>query len=540
MSRRPDIIVINPDQFRADALHHLGNPASYTPNLDSLANEGVSFENAFCQNPVCVPSRCSFMTGTYPHTNGHRTMSYLLRQGEDNLYRILKNNGYYVWTSGRGDCLAGQQEKWLKECTDKIYNKCGKPPKDEGRGEKDDKRYFSFYRGEITNTGADGICCDNDMQWTKGCEELIRKAKPDEPIFAFLGLNNPHPPYHAEKKYLDMIDGSLIPAPAAPSKPEAKKPSMQYELCEALGISDWDPENITALRKAYLAQCARVDDITGRIIKALKDAGRYDNAAIFFFSDHGDFTADYGIPEKAQNLFDDCLVNVPLIVKLPEYMKTDSGINNNPVELIDFFATVLDITQTKASYTHFGRSLKNTISDKSVPVRDFVCSEGGRLKDEKHCTENVENYFGVVADEYAPRIGIQQKNGPQHTKAVMIRTKDFKYVMRLYETDEFYDLSKGEEQNEIDNPEYAQIISDLRSKLLTWFLETCDSVPEDEDARFPDDFYLETINAATGIKLSPLIKGAMKLTRNDFSSLINKAIKLLKIDTNGFYNKKRN
>ncbi len=538
MTRKPDIIVINPDQMRSDSLHHLGNLASHTPNLDALADEGVSFSNAFCQNPVCVPSRCSFMTGKYPHTNGHRTMSYLLRQNEDNLYRILKNNGYFVWTSGRGDCLAGQDSKWLKECTDEIYNKCGKNAKDEGRGEKDDKRYLSFYRGEITNTQDDGICHDNDYVWTKGCEDLIRKTKADKPIFAFLGLNNPHPPYHAEKKYLDLIDENLIVPPKAPSKPEDKKPSMQYELCEALGIGDWDDENKLKLKKTYLAQCARVDDFTGRIIQALKDTGRYDNAAIFFFADHGDFTADYGIPEKAQNLFDDCLVKVPLIVKLPKSMQSDSGINSNPVELIDFFATVLDITETEAGHTHFGRSLKDTIADKNVVVRDFVCSEGGRLQGEEHCTEVVENYFGVVADEYAPRINIQQKNGPQHTKAVMIRSKDYKYIMRLYETDEFYDLSKGEERNEIDNPEYAEIINEMRSELLRWFLETCDSVPKDKDARFPDDFYLGTVNAMAGVKVSPLIKGVMKLTRNDFSTLINKAIKLLKIDTNGFYNKK--
>ena len=110
--------------------------------------------------------------------------------------------------------------------------------------------------------------------------------------------------------------------------------------------------------------------------------------------------------------------------------------------------------------------------------------------------------------------------------------------MRLYETDEFYDLSKGEEKNEINNPQYAEIINDMRSKLLTWFLETCDSVPKNKDARFPDEFYLETINAMAGIKISPLIKGVMKLTRNDFSTLINKAIKLLKINTNNFYNSK--
>lgn len=83
MDRQPDIIIFNPDQMRADALHHLGNEAAITPNLDRFQQtDAVSFRNAFCQNPVCVPSRCSFATGLYPHVNGHRTMAHLLREYE--------------------------------------------------------------------------------------------------------------------------------------------------------------------------------------------------------------------------------------------------------------------------------------------------------------------------------------------------------------------------------------------------------------------------------------------------------------------------
>ncbi len=75
----------------------------------------------------------------------------------------------------------------------------------------------------------------------------------------------------------------------------------------------------------------------------------------------------------------------------------------------------------------------------------------------------------------------------------MIRTRDYKYVLRLYEQDEFYDLSGGEEHNLIDEPEYKGIIEDLRGKLLQWLFETSDIVPFDKDHRLPDDFYLETI-----------------------------------------------
>lgn len=87
--KRPHIIIFNPDEMRADALHHLGNTAAVTPNLDRFASEdAVSFSAAFCQNPVCVPSRCSFFTGLYPHVMGHRTMAHLLHPGESHLLQI--------------------------------------------------------------------------------------------------------------------------------------------------------------------------------------------------------------------------------------------------------------------------------------------------------------------------------------------------------------------------------------------------------------------------------------------------------------------
>ena len=104
MAKRPHIIIFNPDEMRGDALAHLGNPASITPNLDAFAaNEAVSFGQAYCQNPVCVPSRCSFFTGLYPHVRGHRTMSHLLRPGETSMLKELKEAGYYVWMNDRND-----------------------------------------------------------------------------------------------------------------------------------------------------------------------------------------------------------------------------------------------------------------------------------------------------------------------------------------------------------------------------------------------------------------------------------------------------
>src|SRR5690606_10810537 len=106
VSNLPHILLFNPDQWRGDVLGHMGNPAAVTPNLDELANsDAVSFRNAYCQNPVCTPSRCSFMSGWYPHVRGHRTMYHMMRPDEPVLLKTLKDAGYFVWWGGKNDLI---------------------------------------------------------------------------------------------------------------------------------------------------------------------------------------------------------------------------------------------------------------------------------------------------------------------------------------------------------------------------------------------------------------------------------------------------
>lgn len=120
MANQPNILYFVADQMRADTQHYLGNPASITPNLDALVEEGVGFENAYCQNPVCVPSRCSFLSGLYPHTTGHRTMHFLQEEDEPNILRIMKNAGYEVIWIGRNDVVPGDKTK--TDYCDEYYN----------------------------------------------------------------------------------------------------------------------------------------------------------------------------------------------------------------------------------------------------------------------------------------------------------------------------------------------------------------------------------------------------------------------------------
>ncbi len=108
--------------MRSDSLGHLGNPAAHTPRMDALAREeGVSFSNAFCQNPVCVPSRCSFLTGLYPHTRGHRTMRHLLHQEERAFLRAERCTGIMYGLTDVAICIRDEWRGLDKKHADEVY-----------------------------------------------------------------------------------------------------------------------------------------------------------------------------------------------------------------------------------------------------------------------------------------------------------------------------------------------------------------------------------------------------------------------------------
>lgn len=488
MKRRPHIVIFNPDQFRADALGHLGNPAAVTPNLDRICRtDGVSFRYAFCQNPVCTPSRCSFMSGWYPHVRGHRTMFHMMHEDEPVLLKTLKDEGYFVWWGGKNDLTPGQKP------TDTYCNIRYKPERSlranlhaeqSWRGPVDGDNYYSFYAGKL-DKGNDDVYYDADWAFVYGAIDFIRNAPKDQPLCIYLPLSYPHPPYGVEEPWYSMIDRSKLP-PRIPVPAGWKvKPSMLKGIYERQRLQRWSEDKWSELRATYLGMCARVDHQFGLLVEALKEAGMYDDTTIFVFSDHGDFTGDYGLVEKTQNTFEDVLTHVPFIIKPPAGVPVKPRVSDALVELIDFPATVEDLTGIKPKHTHFGRSLLPVVAGKTDYHRDAVFCEGGRLHGEIHCMELESVDSQVPEGLYWPRLSLQACEGPEHTKAVMIRTYRYKYVRRLYEDDELYDLQQDpmELHNRIDDPALSAILADLKERLLTFYLETCDVVPFETDKR---------------------------------------------------------
>lgn len=495
MPDRPHILIFNPDQWRGDVMGHLGDPAAVTPNFDHLVEtDAVSFRVAACQNTVCTPSRCSFMTGWYPHVHGHRTMHYMLRdhEGEPNLLRVLRDNGYFVWWGGKNDLVPGQFG-YDKDCD--VKYKPSRPPKSMWQMDRQDAwrqapgsdSYYSFYVGKL-DTGDEDIYYDGDWANVMGAIEFIKNAPTDQPLCIYLPLTYPHPPYAVEDPWYSMIDRDKIPSRAPTPENWDEKSSLLQAIYEAQNLGSWTEDRWTELRAVYYGMCARLDHQFGMLMEALKEAGIYEDTAVFAFADHGDYTGDFGIVEKTQNTFEEALARVPFIIKPPKDVAVTPRVSEALVELVDFSATVYDMTGIEPGYWHFGKSLLPVLAGETDDHRDAIFCEGGRLRGEEQAMElsSVIKMEDPSTSLYWPRIKHQIRDDhPWHTKAAMCRTRDFKYIRRLYEQDELYDLARDpqETHNLINDPDYAAVLLQLKERMLTWYIETADIVPFDTDDR---------------------------------------------------------
>jgi arylsulfatase A-like enzyme len=503
--RRPHLVIFNPDQWRGDVLGHTGNPAAVTPVLDRwVETEAVSFRNAFCQNTVCTPSRCSFMSGWYPHVRGHRTMYHMMRPDEPVLLKTLKDEGYFVWWGGKNDLVPGQagygaycDEKYDPGAGAARMGKTLRPMfamdrQAEWRGAPGSDTYYSFYVGRLETPPGEPFY-DRDRAYVDGALEQIRawgrrvREGEERPLCLYLPLTYPHPPYAVEEPWFSTIDRAKLPRRVPAPEGWRGKPSLLRGIWERQRLQTWSEARWDELRATYYGMCARVDHQLGLVLDALREAGLYDETAVFVFADHGDFTGDYGLVEKTQNTFEDCLSRVPFVVKPPRGVPVRPRVSEALVELIDFPATVEALTGIVPRHTHFGRSLLPLLAGEvpDAAHRDAVFCEGGRRHGERQAME-LESELGQDPEGlYWPRVGLQPSEGPEHTKAAMCRTGEYKNVRRLYEPEELYDLRADprEERNVAGDPAYAGVLAGLKERLLTWYQDTADAVPLEPDRR---------------------------------------------------------
>ena len=497
---KPHLIIFNPDQWRGDALGHMGHPAVKTPTLDHLvATDAVSFRSAFAQATVCTPSRCSFMTGWYPHVRGHRTMHHMLNPNfeEPNLLKVLRENGYFVWWGGKNDLVPGQLG-FEEHCDFKFrpqpedYERWDVRPSEGNhggklawRGEPNGDNFYSFFKGKLaTQEGTKHF--DSDWAMVYGAIDFLRSYENEKPLCIFLPLGYPHPPYCVEEPWYSLTDRDAVPDRFIYETWE-DKPVILAGIRDGQNLTGWSESRWRELRATYYGMCSRVDHQLGLLVDALKEREFYDDSALFVFSDHGDFTGDYGLVEKTQNTFQDCLARVPFVFKPPRSRGIANGVRDELIELIDFPATVYDLADIDCGYWHYGKSLMPLLQGNSLDHRSVVFTEGGRLRGELQASERESMSANTALGLYAPRIKLQMQEAGRlaHTKATMARTSEYKYIRRAYEKDEFYDLKHdpGETVNLIQDPSYERQILKHRELMLDWYVRTCDVVPMNTDQR---------------------------------------------------------
>jgi arylsulfatase A-like enzyme len=487
----PNIVLFVPDSYRGDVLGHQENPGALTPNLDALTASGaVSYNNAFAQNPVCTPSRCSFMTGLYPHVHGHRSMLNMLDEKEPNLLTVLRREGYAVWWAGKNDLVSVRRhEDYLRWCDVKVRPE-GKPTEHPPYRQPpplvpDDPRRGAYYGGVLTRRGEGTPCGDHDTAWVSRAADMIRHHPGDRPFLCYIPLHDPHPPYRVEEEYYDAIDPDRLP-------PRIPAPGSDTNLPPVLDAfrSEYESGDITEemwrdVKRIYYAMCAKVDALLGTVVDALTERDLYDDTWIMFFSDHGDFTGDYSLPEKSHCTLQDCLLRVPLIVKPPAGVPVKPGRRRHLVELLDITATLYDLLGIDPGYASQGVSLRSSLAGDETEIHDAVFAEvGARRGEEAFVNREVEKRPPDSFYARQGRAAIRYHKAGSH--AVMCRTTRHKYVRRCYTGHhELFDLEAdpGETRNLSGNPAHADVERRMETRLLDFLLRTADVLPYEQNSR---------------------------------------------------------
>jgi arylsulfatase A-like enzyme len=475
-----NFILFNPDEMRAESVGCYGHPLAPTPNIDRLAAEGTRFDQCHVQHTVCTPSRCSFMTGWYPHVRGHRTLWHALRPDEPNLLRYLKQAGYDVLWGGKNDLLS--PEAFLESVTDwRLGQRSTRAVRDQSPRstrspyEPDDPLYYSFlYPPQV-----DRIEALSDFAHVDGAIQFLR-SRPQRQFVLNLPLTFPHCPYWAPPPWHDRVDPDALPPLRPPDLPG--KPEFHRLIRQTRGLDRLDEAVFRKINAVYLGMIAVIDLLLGELLDTLDETGLAGETTVLFFADHGDWAGDYGLVEKWPSALEDTQTRVPFLIRAP--CGRQGHVVREPVELFDLMATVLDLAGIHARHTHFARSLTPQLAGAPGDPHRAAFAEGGYAVHELHCFEGRDAGRSSL-DIYYPKGKLQQDVPGSVCRTAMVRTQTHKLIHRPEGMSELYDLlaDPRELRNLHGEAVYSAARQDLERRLLDWYVQTADVTPFDEDPR---------------------------------------------------------
>jgi iduronate 2-sulfatase len=366
-AKKPNVLFIAVDDMNND-LGCYGHPLVKSPNIDKLAARGVRFDRAYCQYPLCSPSRSSLMTGLRPDTTRVFDLQYKFRQGIPEvvtLSQLFGKSGYYSARVGKiyhygnpgdiGTSGLDDPQSWQE-----FYNPAGT---DKTALESDVINYTPK-RGLGSSMSLLADKAGKDEEHTDGkvatqAIELLEKHK-DKPFFLAVGFYKPHCPWIAPQKYFDMYPLSDIALP--PVAPDFEKNALVPAL---LSTKPWPyfgvkEDEARKAKQAYYATISFVDAQIGRVVDALDRLGLRENTVIVFWSDHGYHLGEHGLWMK-MSCYEES-ARVPLIIA-PPAAKSAGKTSKRTVELIDLYPTLADLAGLDAPKSLQGASLRPLLDD---------------------------------------------------------------------------------------------------------------------------------------------------------------------------------
>ncbi|MEX0678086.1 MAG: sulfatase [Pirellulales bacterium] len=384
---KPNVLFLIADDLNCD-LHCYGHPRVQSPNIDRLAARGVRFEHAYCQFPLCSPSRTSFLTGRRPNVTkvtgnpgaGRFSSDYKATPhfrefipGTVTLPQLFRQNGYQVARVGKlyhygvpgqiGTSGLDDRESW-----DFFVNPAG-------RDKAEENRIFTLIKGSYGGTlswlAADGT----DLEQTDGLGataaiSLLEEYK-DKPFFLAVGFYRPHTPYVAPAKYSELYALDSIELATLSEGDRSRKPAAAYVTVKKQEEAMTDRMRREAMQ-AYWAAITFMDAQVGRVVDALERLGLADNTIIVMTSDHGYHMYEHGLWQKL-TMFENA-ARVPLVVVAPG-AKGNGSKTASLAELVDLYPTLADLCGLGVPDYLDGASLRPTLDDPSESVKDAAFTQ---------------------------------------------------------------------------------------------------------------------------------------------------------------------
>lgn len=390
--RRPNILFIMTDQFRADAVGCVGG-YTRTPHLDKLASRGTLFENAYTNSPECMPARFSLAVALYPHQTGVLTNAGVnLNPACPNWMQALETAGYRTSLFGKTHLHAGGDLRarvpLLQEYGLQVVDEIPGPRAcvssasnltdlwqaagawDAYRADFADRFAGKFYVARPSPLPLE-LYYDSYVGRIAR-EYLERLDRSDQPWFCWVSFGGPHEPWDAPEPYASLHSPESMPKPRPPRDMSTLRGLLADVYASGASPPRMTAEDIAEMRANYAGSVALIDDMIGGILGAVFQRGEIDNTLVLFTSDHGEMNGDDRLVYKANFL--DPSMKIPLIVVPPEPARTSMR-SNALVELLDVGSTFLDYAGADRGRFPLSKSLRSLIEGVTTEHRGMVLSE---------------------------------------------------------------------------------------------------------------------------------------------------------------------